>query len=209
MKTLAIDLSTSRGSIALLDETDVAAFEHWPNDRKNSALFFGQLQQIVQRCGLPDRIIVGLGPGSYAGTRIAVSTAIGLAATTRCELLGYPSVAAIDSDAVDYAVIGDARRNSFFFVRISNRAVAGEFELHTAAELEDRIAGSDKDFPIVTSDLLPQFETRVEQRFPSAKVLGELANDAGRLFYRPPLEPIYLREPNVTIPKTIGVVKQV
>jgi len=200
MKTLAIDLSTRRGSIAWLHGMDVATFEEWPNDRQNSALFFNHLQQIVQRSGLPERIIVGLGPGSYAGTRIAISASFGLATTAGCELLGYPSVAAVDIDAEDYAVMGDARRNSFFFVRVHDRALAGGFELHTAAELEERIQRLGNGLPILTSDFLPQFETRVEQRFPSAKVLGQLSADTR--FYKPPLEPIYLREPNVTIPKT-------
>ena len=208
MKTLAIDLSTSRGSIAWLDGTDVTVFEEWPNDRKNSALFFSNLQQTVDRFGLPERIIVGLGPGSYAGTRIAISASLGLGATNGSELLGYPSVAAMDIDSEDYAVIGDARRNSFFFARINARSVVGDFELHTAAELEERITGLAKKLPVLTSDSLPQFETRVEQRFPSAKVLGQLADEAGRTFSKPPLEPIYLREPNVTIPKTnSGVIR--
>jgi len=47
---------------------------------------------------------------------------------------------------------------------------------------------------------LPQFE-RAEVRYPSAKVLAQLASDSNRNFAQPPLEPIYLREPHVTIPK--------
>ena len=77
MKTLALELSSSRGSLAWLD----GKFEFtrdWPNDRKNSAAFFENIQAARQKFGAPERIIVGLGPGSYAGTRIAISAAIGM-----------------------------------------------------------------------------------------------------------------------------------
>jgi tRNA threonylcarbamoyladenosine biosynthesis protein TsaB len=210
MKTLALDLSTARASLAWFDDPatenprDAAAQVHeWPNDRKDSGLFFENLQRIVQQFGLPERIMVGLGPGSYAGIRIGISAAIGLQAAAKAELIGYPSVCAIPHASDDYSVIGDARRRSFFFVRIRNRAVIGEYELLDEAALGQRIQKLEPDIAIVSSDLLPQFQPRVEQRYPSAEILGQLAADTGRKFFCPPLEPIYLRDANVTIPKPI------
>jgi len=38
-------------------------------------------------------------------------------------------------------------------------------------------------------------------RYPSALVLARLARVLHRSFSLPPLEPIYLREPHITIPK--------
>src|SRR5438270_7404921 len=65
MKILALELSTARGSIAWLDEVDLVMRE-WTNDRKNSGPFFVNLQNIREKFGPPEEIIVGLGPGSYA-----------------------------------------------------------------------------------------------------------------------------------------------
>ncbi|HES58658.1 MAG TPA: tRNA (adenosine(37)-N6)-threonylcarbamoyltransferase complex dimerization subunit type 1 TsaB, partial [Firmicutes bacterium] len=45
-------------------------------------------------CGVPDSVIAGTGPGTFIGTRMAVSFANGLAAATGCELRGVGSLAA-------------------------------------------------------------------------------------------------------------------
>src|SRR2546429_660633 len=42
---------------------------------------------------------------------------------------------------------------------------------------------------------------RAVVRFPSAPVLARLAREPQRSFSLPPLEPIYLREPHITMPK--------
>jgi hypothetical protein len=54
--------------------------------------------------------------------------------------------------------------------------------------------------PVFRSELLPQFEHAVIC-FPSARVLARLAEDPRRSFFVPPLEPIYLREPHITLSK--------
>ena len=64
MKILALELSTARGSLAWLDEDDTDLTREWPNDRKNSAVFFENLAAMTEKFGAPDTIIVGLGPGS-------------------------------------------------------------------------------------------------------------------------------------------------
>ena len=87
MKILALELSTACGSLAWLDE-DAAGFSHdWPNDRKDSGAFFENLADVTKKFGPPETIIVGLGPGSYAGTRIAISAAIGLQVSSRARLI--------------------------------------------------------------------------------------------------------------------------
>ena len=68
------------------------------------------------------------------------------------------------------------------------------------AELRAKLDKVDSTMSIFTSEKLPQFE-RAAIRYPSAKVLVRLASDANRNFAQPPLEPIYLREPHITIPK--------
>jgi tRNA A37 threonylcarbamoyladenosine modification protein TsaB len=115
-------------------------------------------------------------------------------------LLGYPSICAIGSDASEYAVIGDARRNSFFFARVCERNLAEGPDLTTEAELRERLDKIHKTISIFRTENLPQFE-RAELRYPAAKILARLAADLKREFAKPPLEPMYLREPHITVPK--------
>ena len=200
MKTLAVELSTACSSLAWRED-DANLMREWPNDRKNSGLFFENLQFISKKYGLPERIIVGLGPGSYAGVRIAISAAIGLQAGSGAQLIGFPSVCAIECSAPEYCVIGDARRQSFFFACIrANNLLEGP-TLFVEAELRDRLDKLEEKMSVFSSEKLPQFE-RAAIAYPSAGVLARLARDSNRNFVFPPLEPMYLREPHITFPKT-------
>jgi tRNA threonylcarbamoyladenosine biosynthesis protein TsaB len=200
VKILALELSTARGSLAWLDEDGAGLSRDWPNDRKNSAGFFENLADATKKFGAPDTIIVGLGPGSYAGTRIAISAAIGLQVSFGAHLIGFPSISAMEFDAHEYCVIGDARRKSFFFARIrANNLVEGP-TLFSELGLTLKLDAIEIAMPIFTSDSLPQFE-RAVVHFPSALVLARLAREPQRSFSLPPLEPIYLREPHITMPR--------
>ena len=71
-----------------------------------------------------ERIVVGTGPGSFAGIRSALAFAQGYALATHCEVLGLPSACALaaqiyssfehseysNSQTFPLAVIGDARQ---------------------------------------------------------------------------------------------------
>jgi len=198
VKILALELSTTRGGLAWLnDAVDLVVLE-WPNDRRNSSAFFENLAQVRQQFGLPDTIIVGLGPGSFAGTRIAISAAIGLQAASKARLLCLPSICAIEN--ADYCVIGDARRQSFFFARIRNQELIEGPSLFSQGDLQSKLDGLQDDVRIFCSDSLPQFPVAVIG-YPSAELLARLAHDSNRNFELPPLEPIYLREPHITLSK--------
>ena len=138
MKILALELSTSRGSMAWLDG-EIELTREWPNDRKNSAAFFENLQAVRRKFGAPETITVGLGPGSYAGTRIAISAAIGMQLSFDARLIGYSSICAMECDAPEYCVIGDARRKSFFFARILNNDLIEGATLFSEVELQARL----------------------------------------------------------------------
>ena len=56
-----------------------------------------------------ERIVVGTGPGSFAGIRSALAFAQGYALGKSCEVLGLPSACALAGDG-KIAVIGDARQ---------------------------------------------------------------------------------------------------
>jgi tRNA threonylcarbamoyladenosine biosynthesis protein TsaB len=221
MKILALELSSARGSIALLDSGErtrkaspprtvqrsapsppaaLLFSREWPNDRKNSGPFFEHLVEVQKQFGKVGTIIVGLGPGSYAGTRIAISAAIGLQTASQAGLVGFPSICAIECDTAEYCVIGDARRQTFFFARVSDNNLIEGPDLMNEAELREKLDKIDKEMPIFTTEKPPQFE-RVKLSYPSANLLARLATDPKRSFMQEPLEPMYLREPHITIPR--------
>ena len=199
MKILALELSTPHGSLAWQDG-EIEFEREWPNDRKNSAAFFENLQVARRKFGAPEKIIVGLGPGSYAGTRIAISAAIGMQLCCDARLIGYPSICAMQCDAQEYCAIGDARRKSFFFARILENEVIEGPTLFSELELKAKLESLDLATLVFSSELLPQFH-RPLISFPSALLLARLAKESRRSFRLPPLEPIYLREPHITMPK--------
>ena len=198
MKLLAFDLSTRRGTIALANQEKILESIDWPNDRRSSAPFFAALDEVIRKHGAPESIVVGLGPGSYTGTRIAISAAIGLERTTGAALTGISSLCAI-SDENEFCVIGDAKRASFFFAKISGGLLTSDPELLSEDEVNRRVSLI-RTISIYTSDELPQF-TSVKRRFPSANLLWLRARTFPQNLARAPLSPIYLREPHITTPR--------
>jgi tRNA threonylcarbamoyladenosine biosynthesis protein TsaB len=200
MKILAIEFSTARGSLAWLDNDDVELAREWPNDRKNSGALFENLEAVTKKFGAPETIIVGLGPGSYAGTRIAISAATGLQFSFGAQLIGFPSICAMECDTHEYCVIGDARRQSFFFARICGQELVEGPTLYSESEMKAKLDRLEPTMPIFSSELLLQFDC-VVVRYPSTVVLARVAQQPQRSFHFPPLEPIYLREPHITMAK--------
>jgi tRNA threonylcarbamoyladenosine biosynthesis protein TsaB len=196
MKTLALEMSTARGSIALRDDGEPVFDATFAADRKHSGAFFDNVERCLEWFGKPDRIVVGLGPGSYAGVRIAIATALGLRSGSGARLAGVASICALDVAEVDYAVIGDARRQSFFFARIqSGRLTEGPI-LESETELQERLKNCSN--LVYASEALAEFSS-VKLAYPLACRLAALVSEIADV---ETLEPIYLREPHITIPKT-------
>lgn len=195
---LAIETSTARGSVALAVDGEVRFFEEFVAGRSHSASLFAVLERACA-AGEWDAIAVGLGPGSYAGVRIAISAAIGLGLSTGARLAGVPSVAALEVAENEYLAIGDARRETFYFTRVENGACREGPLLASAEELRARIAAHAA-LPVFTSAAMPEFpEARIA--LPSAAIIARLAGSGRGVTMRDELEPIYLREPHITQPR--------
>ena len=195
MSILALELSSAVGSIAFRGTDGASVVRQFPADRQHSGLFFENLSEIRRSCGLAETIVVGLGPGSYAGTRIAIATAIGLRAASGARLVGLPSICALDFP--EYCVAGDASRSSYFFAHVQQgRCVEGPL-LVTEEELRTKM-GQHPYLPFVASELLPQFPA-ITLAHPSATILAVVAENAAGGAEN--LEPIYLRQPYITTPK--------
>jgi tRNA threonylcarbamoyladenosine biosynthesis protein TsaB len=196
MKVLALELSSPVGSVASCAGNGDRDFKVFPADRKDSRLFYENLQATLEGSGKPDVIVVGLGPGSYAGVRIAIATALGLKAATGARLLGLPSICAVAR--AEYVIVGDARRNSFFFAHVVRGSCLEGPALATEEEILSRLKGW-PDLPRIAAQPLPQFADVIVEH-PSALRLAELAQEM-ETGDAEELEPIYLRAPYITVPR--------
>lgn len=198
MKVLALELSSSVGSVAFRDDDGTRLVRAFPADRRRSGLFYDNLSLIYRRCAPLDRIAVGLGPGSYAGVRISIATAFGLSSASGARLLGLPSICAIDFG--EYGFIGDARRNSFFFAHVIHGHYGEGPTLVTEEEARRKLSDWHH-LPIYTTQPLPQFEN-VTVAHPSALLLADLARNSVAET-KEAIEPIYLRQPYITTPREL------
>ena len=114
---LVIDRSTDTQSVALVKDGQIvprvfagedARSGDWPLKVRNFLASRG-----VAPGGL-DQIVVGQGPGSFAGIRAALAFAQGLALGSRAEVFGLPSTLALTRDNAKVAVVGDARRDRYW-----------------------------------------------------------------------------------------------
>jgi tRNA threonylcarbamoyladenosine biosynthesis protein TsaB len=199
MITLAIDTSTPHGSVALLADDAVLFDERFIGDRSHSSSLFVALERVRAQVDRVDQIAIGLGPGSYAGVRIAIAAALGLHLALEAKLVGIPSVAALETSASTYIVIGDARRDSFYFSRIENGVCVEGPLLATEEELKERLA-SGNSLPVFATEAVSQFPV-AQIALPSSALLARLAAAGRGIIATENLEPIYLREPHITQPK--------
>jgi tRNA threonylcarbamoyl adenosine modification protein YeaZ len=200
MITLAIDTSTPHGSVALLDEGSLMFDERFTADRSHSSSLFVALEKARALADKVDQIVIGLGPGSYAGVRIAIAAAVGLRFALGARLAGIPSVAALETSATAYIAIGDARRESFYFSRLEHGVCVEGPLLATEEELRQRLANGSA-LPVYGTAAVPQFPA-LQIVHPSAVLLAHLAAANRGIVATDNLEPIYLREPHITQPKS-------
>jgi len=128
MKLLAIDRSTDVMSVALATDGGVTGLVIEGVDARN-ADWPVKIGDFLSGHGLRfadlDRIVVGTGPGSFAGIRGALAFAQGTAIGIRSKrgdiagepvVYGLPSAMSLARDSGMTAVIGDARRGLFWVV---------------------------------------------------------------------------------------------
>lgn len=198
MITLAIDTSTNRGSVAVIIDGELKMDEQFTSERSHSSSLFAVLEKARELAPRVDRIIIGLGPGSYAGVRISIAAALGIQLTQGAELVGTPSVATLETNAARYIAIGDARRDTFYWTEVNEGVCIEGPQLLTEAELRERLAVNT--LPVFTGEPLA-IAPEAQIALPSAAILARLGAADRGIIARGDLEPIYLREPHITQPK--------
>jgi len=117
---LALELSTACGSVAVVDGDTVLFETTFQAKRSHNAQVFGPLKDALQVAGTAlSGVVVGVGPGSYTGVRIAIAAAQGIGLSRQVPVVGCNSLVAA-TDELDFGVVGDARRGRWYVATIRN-----------------------------------------------------------------------------------------
>ncbi len=201
---LAIDLSSPRGVLAVVRDGDVLHEAAFTSERSHNARLFAPLGEALEALGTgPARLVVGTGPGSYTGVRIAIAAAQAVALARGWPVFGLPSL--VTAAARPYRVLGDARRGQYYVADIAGSAVERLRLLDAEAARAEVATGGDW----FTYDVLvPLGLTSVVTVRPDAVALARLAAgwDEATVTARAarPLEPLYLQEAFITTAKKAG-----
>lgn len=202
---LALDLSTAHGSIAVVRGADVIFQSSFQSERSHNAQVFAPLREALAAAGTElTGIVIGNGPGSYTGVRIAIAAAQGIALSRDIWCVGWSSLTAPDLEApTSFPIIGDARRQSFYLARVENGRLLPDLDIVSAEVARERTADSPDWF---TFDAKPPFGlTTLRSAKPDAaklaKILQNLSAAELAALIAQPLIPHYLAEAFITMPK--------
>lgn len=199
MNILAIDRSTDTQSVALAKDGKVVSkvfagmdsrSAEWPVKIREFAASNGLTLQDV------DQILVGQGPGSFAGIRAALAFAQGLALPGDKPVVGLPSAMAFTRAGSKIAVVGDARRERYWVVLFDGVKTVRDFTLASKETLGQTVP---EGYTVVTPDgarIEPLLKAMFAESYGGALVplagrLAEIAMSNPELLKPEPL-PIYL-----------------
>lgn len=168
-KVLAIDTSTSRTCVAVVDGDEVI----YSSFRDGATAHGPSLPELVQQAlelGTVDEVVVGMGPGPFTGLRVGISFAQSFALARGIPVRGVCSLDAIAAQIndSDFIITVDARRKEVYWARYSH----GKRTSNPAVNFPSDVSGAK-----IYSNL-----------FPDMKALVQLPGNIA--------EPIYLRRPD-------------
>jgi tRNA threonylcarbamoyladenosine biosynthesis protein TsaB len=185
VKSLLIENSTAHGTVAVAGEEEILMRGVFSKAGELATM----IQEAFLNFGAPDEVIVGIGPGSYTGLRVASATAIGIQLGIGCRAFGCPSVFGYRIDS--YHVVGDARLGAVFLASIEDQRLTRGPELLILEEFRS-LRPKLGDAPIFAVEQIPGCADLPIVR-PEAEYLLRW-----RESFTASLEPLYLKEPHVT-----------
>ena len=168
-KTLAIDTSTSRTSVAIIDGNTIL----FSGFRDGATAHGPSLPALVQEAlavSNVDEVVVGMGPGPFTGLRVGIAFAQSFALARDMPVRGVCSLDAIAAqvDEKDFIITVDARRKEVYWARYIDGVRVGD----PAVNFPSDVSGAP-----IHADLFPDMQALV-------KLPGNIT------------EPIYLRRPD-------------
>ena len=115
--TLAIDTSTSRTIVGIIDGDNVL-FEKFHEGATDHGRALSQLvAEALKVSHPPKQVVVGMGPGPFTGLRVGISFAHAFGLARNIPVTGVCSLDAISIDENEYTVAIDARRKEIYWAR--------------------------------------------------------------------------------------------
>jgi tRNA threonylcarbamoyladenosine biosynthesis protein TsaB len=189
MLLLAFDTATDSAMSALVDDEEVLG-ERVSTPKTLLEDVDALLRQGGARAGDVEALVVGLGPGSFTGTRIGLATARGLALALGIPAAGVSTLDALAAGAPGALPVIDARRREVFVPGPAAVAPA-DVELAPGTVCVGDGARRYRDVLQGLGAVVPPDED--ERHLPRARFHATLARDFGPAER---LEPIYVRVPD-------------
>jgi len=188
MLILAFDTATDVATSALVGDGEVLG------ERTSRAVtLLEDVDALLRQAGTHTRdveaLAVGIGPGSFTGVRIGLSTARGLALALDIPVAGVSTLAALAAGAPGAVPVIDARRREVF---VPGRVVApGELDIEAGRTYIGSGAVRYRDLLEAAGAEIPPDGD--ERHLPRARFHAQLARDFGPAEQ---VEPLYLRLPD-------------
>ncbi|MDQ4122023.1 MAG: tRNA (adenosine(37)-N6)-threonylcarbamoyltransferase complex dimerization subunit type 1 TsaB [Acidobacteriota bacterium] len=138
---LSLETSTRKGSVAVLRGDEILAGKAGSEKSSHSAQLLSDISEILKKNDLDlkqiNLLAVAVGPGSFTGLRIGLSTAKALAAALKIPIVGISTLeaaAACSERGVKICVVLPAGRNEYF-VQIFKESSPDRFEMVSDIEI--------------------------------------------------------------------------
>ena len=126
-KVLAIDTSTSRTSVAIIDG-DTVVFSGFRDGATAHGPSLPALVQEALAVSEVDEVVVGMGPGPFTGLRVGIAFAQSFALARQIPVRGVCSLDAIAAqiNEKDFTITVDARRKEVYWARYIDGVRVGQ-----------------------------------------------------------------------------------
>ncbi len=211
---LALECSTSACSVALRQSGVLLQILH-AEGRGQAEALVPLIASVMQATGLGwdaiDLIGVSVGPGSFTGLRIGLAAARGLALARNLPIAGVST-----ADLLAASVSADSHRDRTLLIAIDSKREdlfvqafppGGAPPEPLCAMSLDQITAWQKGPMLVVGDAADRFAGlhegwETQQRLPDAGLLAALAEQRFRDGRSLPAHPLYVRAPDVSLPKS-------
>ena len=135
-KILAIDTSTSRTSVAII-EADSVLFSGFRDGATAHGPSLPALVQEALAISDIDEVVVGMGPGPFTGLRVGIAFAQSFALASEIPVRGVCSLDAIAAQVheSDFIITVDARRKEVYWARYVGGVRVGEAAVNFPADV--------------------------------------------------------------------------
>ena len=128
---LLIDTSCPRGIVAVAKTGRLIAEKFLSEQKRHGEMLSDAILECLQNASITvrdlDGVAVGVGPGSFIGTRIAIAQAKGMCSSLEVPLTGLCTLSAIAADEDEFKkngiVVSDAKKHEMFILQSSSDVV--------------------------------------------------------------------------------------